>query len=179
MKNVKIASAAQYRIVILAMVVCIISGCSVAPSNKRIPSTSAMQPSVSQTGNDRDENALFAVFNQWRGVPYQLGGRSKDGIDCSAFVQIAFRDAWQQVLPRTTASQSKLGAQVRYRQAQYGDLVFFKTAPDTRHVGVYIGNQRFMHASTSQGVVISRLDNPYWASTLWQFRRIQAKPLVN
>ncbi|MEZ9174007.1 NlpC/P60 family protein, partial [Vibrio cyclitrophicus] len=47
-----------------------------------------------------------------------------------------------------------------------------KTSPKVRHVGVYLGNKQFLHASTSKGVIISRLDNPYWASKFWHFRRI-------
>ncbi|MCG3721333.1 C40 family peptidase [Vibrio cincinnatiensis] len=124
------------------------------------------------------ETSLFSVYQQWQGVPYRLGGTNKAGIDCSAFVQIAFQEAWQQSLPRTTRLQSQQGQVIRYQDAQYGDLVFFKTSRSTRHVGIYLGNQYFMHASTSQGVIISRLDNPYWASKLWQFRRIENPPAV-
>ncbi|MFA0501936.1 NlpC/P60 family protein, partial [Vibrio sp. 10N.222.46.A1] len=57
-------------------------------------------------------------------------------------------------------------------QAISGDLVFFKTSMTVRHVGVYLGNNQFLHASTSKGVIISRLDNPYWASKFWHFRRL-------
>ncbi|MGC9421579.1 C40 family peptidase [Vibrio sp.] len=122
------------------------------------------------------ESSLFLVYQQWQGVPYRLGGSNKTGIDCSAFVQIAYQDAWQQSLPRTTRLQSQQGQAIEYHHAQYGDLVFFKTSHTTRHVGIYLGNKSFMHASTSQGVVISRIDNPYWASKLWQFRRIANPP---
>lgn len=122
------------------------------------------------------DTSLFNVYQQWQGVPYQLGGNGRNGIDCSAFVQIAFRDVWQHHLPRTTWLQSQQGKAVAYRDAQYGDLVFFKTSSSTRHVGVYLGDKSFVHASTSQGVTISRLDNPYWAARFWQIRRIE-KPL--
>lgn len=180
MKDVKMLSYSKSRILIIATAFILLNGCSNTPttSEENLPTLSHQAEPV-QVEAEQKEEALFEVFNQWRGVPYQLGGKTKDGIDCSAFVQIAFRDAWQQHLPRTTYSQSRLGAKIGYAQAQYGDLVFFKTAPQTRHVGVYIGNKRFMHASTSQGVMISRLDNPYWASTFWQFRRVEAAPQVN
>ncbi|TKG10403.1 C40 family peptidase, partial [Vibrio lentus] len=75
-------------------------------------------------------------------------------------------------LPRTTKDQSQQGKEIAYEQAISGDLVFFKTSPKVRHVGVYLGNKQFLHASTSKGVIISRLDNPYWASKFWHFRRI-------
>jgi len=121
------------------------------------------------------EESFFTVYNQWHGVPYRLGGNSKRGIDCSGFVQVAYKNAWQLPLPRTTMMQSKIGENISYNSAKYGDLVFFKISKSTKHVGVYLGNSRFMHASTSQGVMISRIDNPYWASKFWQFRRIETQ----
>ena len=118
------------------------------------------------------------VFKQWEGAPYQFGGTSKHGVDCSAFVQLAYRDATSVQLPRTTLKQSQIGTKINYELAESGDLVFFKTNRTTRHVGVYLGNRQFMHASTSKGVIISRLDNPYWASKFWHFRRVYNPPVV-
>ncbi len=152
----------------------IIVGCSSSGGNTTT-SAGATQTTSSIGTSERHESSLFSIYNQWQGVPYRLGGTSKNGIDCSAFVQIAYRDAWQLPLPRTTKMQSKVGDNVNYEDAKYGDLVFFKTSRTTNHVGVYLGNSRFMHASTSKGVIISRLDNPYWASKFWQFRRVDAQ----
>ncbi|MFA0112954.1 C40 family peptidase [Vibrio sp. 10N.261.46.E11] len=117
-------------------------------------------------------NAYMSVYEQWKGVPYHFGGTSFRGVDCSAFVQIAVQTATQQALPRTTKDQVKKGKEIAYGQAISGDLVFFKTSMTVRHVGVYLGNNQFLHASTSKGVIISRLDNPYWASKFWHFRRL-------
>ncbi|MFV0448092.1 MAG: NlpC/P60 family protein [Vibrio sp.] len=162
------------RRVFVAVMLLLVTGCA---QKQSVNLDSSQQPetvNVNFEAEDvvRREASFFSIYNQWQGVPYRLGGNDKEGIDCSAFVQIAYRDAWQLPLPRTTKSQSKIGENVKYASAQYGDLVFFKTTKTTNHVGVYLGNLRFMHASTSQGVIISRLDNPYWASKFWQFRRI-------
>ena len=119
-----------------------------------------------------DNQDLFQFFNEWEGTPYRLGGTKKSGIDCSAFVQKAFVEAYQMSLPRTTRQQSKQGVEMSWSDAQQGDLVFFKTRRRTYHVGIYLGNKQFMHASTSKGVIISRIDNPYWASKFWQVRRV-------
>lgn len=156
-------------------------GCSSLPQEESIePDASVLLPQEvaeqEQQSERRKEIAFFDVYNQWQGVPYQLGGSSKRGVDCSAFVQVAYRDVWQHPLPRTTSSQSRVGSEVAFKRAKYGDLVFFKTSRRTQHVGIYLGNQLFMHASTSKGVIISRLDNPYWASRFWQFRRIETPP---
>lgn len=121
-------------------------------------------------------NQFERLYSDWRGVPYRLGGDSYSGIDCSAFVQVAYRDVRAQSLPRTTRQQVKVGDEVSYADAQVGDLVFFKTAAKVYHVGVYMGNMQFMHASTSKGVIISRLDNPYWASKYWHIRRVNLSP---
>jgi len=115
---------------------------------------------------------LFQFYTEWHGTPYRLGGTQKSGIDCSAFVQKAFVEAYQLSLPRTTRQQSKQGVELNWTDAKQGDLVFFKTRRTTYHVGIYLGNKQFMHASTSKGVIISRIDNPYWASKFWQVRRV-------
>ncbi|KQA23896.1 peptidase P60 [Vibrio metoecus] len=147
----------------------------VASTPSSEPDSSSLTPDLS----DRSFPSFSSVFTEWRGVPYQFGGNNKKGIDCSAFVQIAYRDAWQLSLPRTTESQAQTGQLIKYEHAQYGDLVFFKTSRTNIHVGVYLGNKQFMHASTSKGVIISRIDNPYWAAKFWQFRRIENPPLVS
>ncbi|MDA9558328.1 NlpC/P60 family protein [Vibrio sp.] len=113
------------------------------------------------------------VYQEWKGAPYQLGGTSKQGIDCSAFVQTAYKDAADVNLPRTTEQQVEVGSFISSGDEEPGDLVFFKTSAwGTKHVGIYLGNQEFLHASTSKGVIKSRLDNPYWADAFWQFRRL-------
>lgn len=148
-----------------------LAGCGSTP-------TSDSEPSNQNTElTHRTFPSFSSVFSQWQGVPYRLGGASKNGVDCSAFVQIAYRDAWRLDLPRTTQSQAQTGEKIAYKHAQYGDLVFFKTSRTNVHVGVYLGDKQFMHASTSKGVIISRIDNPYWASTFWHFRRIDNPPL--
>ncbi len=147
-----------------ALIVMALAGCSSTPTP--IASSQIYY-------NEMDSSKFLAEFQKWQGVPYRLGGTSLNGVDCSAFVQAVFKDAYALALPRTTAQQVKYGQRVDYDEAQTGHLVFFKTGRSVRHVGIYIGNNAFMHASTSKGVVISRLDNPYWASTFWQFRRVQ------
>ncbi len=141
-------------------------GCS---SNLDVAPT---QPSVGLFSATPHASAFEPIYNEWKGTPYRLGGNDHYGIDCSAFVQIAYQEALAINLPRTTLLQSKLGSEISYSNAQSGDLVFFKTGYKVRHVGVYLGNNAFMHASTSKGVMISRLDNPYWADAFWHFRRV-------
>jgi probable lipoprotein NlpC len=76
------------------------------------------------------------------------------------------------VLPRSTGFQAELGENIGKSQLRAGDLVFFKTGRTVRHVGVYLEDGRFLHASTSQGVMISGLDESYWKSAYWKAKRL-------
>ncbi|MES1923906.1 NlpC/P60 family protein [Salinisphaera sp. T31B1] len=120
------------------------------------------------------EDALHDFYRQWQGVPYRYGGRGTDGIDCSSFVRQTMGAIESLDLPRTTYEQAERGEPIDRSELSPGDLVFFKTGGSGRHVGVYVGNGRFMHASTSKGVTISRLDNIYWRNHYWQSRRVTA-----
>lgn len=115
--------------------------------------------------------ALLAQHERWAGTPYRLGGSSFRGIDCSALVQNVFSDTFRFDLPRTTEQQVRTGAEVELDALRPGDLVFFQPPGVYRHVGIYVGEGRFLHASTSRGVMISELDNRYWQRHFWQARR--------
>lgn len=117
-------------------------------------------------------SALNDHYEEWAGVPYRYGGNSKNGIDCSAFVRRTVAAIRNLLLPRTTRAQAQRGRAVERGDLRVGDLVFFKTGPDKRHVGIYIGDGRFMHASSSRGVTISELSNIYWRRHYWQARRL-------
>lgn len=120
------------------------------------------------------KTALLHYYKNWAGTPYRWGGQSKKGVDCSSFVRHTIRAVESYELPRTTRQQVKVGVQVPRSDLQVGDLVFFKTGPRTHHVGIYIGNGRFIDSSSSDGVTISRLGNTYWRRHYWQSRRIRA-----
>ncbi|WP_158774630.1 C40 family peptidase [Cobetia sp. L2A1] len=114
---------------------------------------------------------LMDEHDQWAGTPYRLGGTNTGGIDCSALMQHVFSDGFGIELPRTTSEQAKRGKRIDKSQLKPGDLVFFRPSRRYNHVGVYVGNGYFLHASTSRGVKLSRLDNVYWAQHYWQSRR--------
>ena len=117
-------------------------------------------------------NTLYAQYDVWKGTPYRMGGMSRKGIDCSGLVQLTFKQRFGISLPRTTKEQAKQGDKISLRKLKPGDLVFFKTGWRTRHVGIYIGNGKFFHASTSKGVIISKLNNVYWQKKYWRARRV-------
>lgn len=118
------------------------------------------------------EDRLLQQFQRWEGTPYRLGGDSRRGIDCSAFVQIVMKDAFGITIPRTTREQLNYGKRVRPGAIRLGDLVFFQTGRTTFHVGIMLRGDFFMHASTSRGVTIDRLGEPYWKERMIQVRRV-------
>ena len=111
---------------------------------------------------------------EWQGTRFRIGGNSKSGVDCSGFMQITFRDLFGIDLPRMTVDQAKEGTKISKSELRTGDLVFFNTGrgPNGKHVGVYVKNGQFLHASTKGGVIYSDMDSPYWTKTFWQARRL-------
>lgn len=150
------------------------------------PPNPTSEPAISSENNTRtpsiDEKAapeiqerqefLQLAYNDWKGVPYLLGGTGYTGIDCSAFMQVVFEDYFSTLIPRTTVEQLSHGSSVKKKQIETGDLVFFKTGRRTYHVGVMVNRDEFLHASTSEGVKISTLDHPYWEETFLGIRRV-------
>lgn len=115
---------------------------------------------------------LQLAYNDWKGIPYVLGGSGYRGIDCSAFMQVVFEDYFTTMIPRTTKKQMVTGDKVNMSNIKTGDLVFFKTGRKTYHVGVMINGDEFLHASTTNGVKISELSDSYWKDRYLTTRRI-------
>lgn len=110
-----------------------------------------------------DRTRLKDTANIYLGTPYLFGGNGPDSIDCSAFTQQVFKRAYGLELPRKAAWQSELGVSVFRYGLQPGDLVFFGTQLDSvDHVGIYMGDNQFINATTSQGVKYSSLDEMFW-----------------
>jgi cell wall-associated NlpC family hydrolase len=132
------------------------------------PSTAVAPPDVLSS-----EVALFALSQL--GVPYSFGGTSPDaGFDCSGLVQYVFRRTRNVDLPRTTFELARVGQTVPPPALQPGDLVFFNTLRrEFSHVGIYLGEERFIHAPATGGVVrIESLRSDYWTRRFNGARRV-------
>jgi lipoprotein Spr len=105
---------------------------------------------------------MYEFIDGWYGTPYKLGGTTKKGIDCSAFTQYLFAAIYTINLPRTAKEQYKLTTRISRTELKEGDLLFFNTRGGVSHVGVYLQNNKFVHASASGGVTISDVFDPYW-----------------
>lgn len=147
----------------IALIIIFLNGCASSPNSSIKHSEQQHQPL---------QYSLQQHYQEWRDTPYEYGGLSKRGIDCSGFVYITYRDQLGISLPRTGIEQSKMGRAVSQSSLKTGDLVFFKTGTKQHHAGIYIGQQQFIHASSSKGVTLSRLDNSYWKKHYWMSRRL-------
>ncbi|MDR1919078.1 MAG: C40 family peptidase [Tannerellaceae bacterium] len=115
----------------------------------------------------KDNLALYSAASRWLGTPYRYGGDSRRGVDCSGFVAILYRDVYGKRLAATSADMLKRNCRkVRRSGLREGDLVFFRTDKGSKktpnHVGIYLKNDKFVHASTSRGVMVSNLSEPYY-----------------
>ncbi len=106
---------------------------------------------------------LLETIDKWWGTKYCMGGSTDGCIDCSAFTQIILRDVYKISLPRTSLEQYNFCEKIDLEDLREGDLVFFNTeGKQVSHVGVYLLNNKFVHAATSGGVMISDLNEKYW-----------------
>ncbi len=145
-------------------------GSAVADEPLRKPTS---QPSLLERYTSATQEVILEGL-RLVGVRYQLGGTSENGLDCSGFVQKVFQNSVGAYLPRTAREQSEIGTQVDINQLKAGDLVFFNTMRRTfSHVGIYLGDNHFLHAPRSGAEVrIENMDSSYWMSRYNGARRI-------
>jgi cell wall-associated NlpC family hydrolase len=120
---------------------------------------------ISVEPSDITNYPLYHFIDQWYGTRYKYGGTDNRGIDCSAFSQKLYGKVFNVELVRTAREQHRIADKIKdYDEATEGDLVFFRIHRlRISHVGVYLANGYFVHASKSKGVVISNLSNKYWS----------------
>ena len=112
---------------------------------------------------DLENIRLLEFLEEWYGTPYRYGGTTKSGVDCSAFTGFLLSSVYGVALPRNSRQQFAFVKKIKKSELLEGDLVFFSSRGRISHVGVYMGNNKFAHASTSSGVMISDLDESYFS----------------
>lgn len=134
--------------------------------NSTIEKASALQLKYAVLLNTEVEALMDAQLlesvDEWYGTKYRMGGTTKKGVDCSAFVQAVYISAFAVTLPRTAREQYKASRIISATELKEGDLVFFNTRGGVSHVGIYLQNNKFVHASTSYGVTVSDMFDPYY-----------------
>lgn len=162
------------RLVYRLMFVLLLASCH---GNKNISTNTSEEPSKAQGKKLKEKYApmlgvepskidnikLYSFIDDWYGIPYKYGGKSKSGVDCSGFTNILYREVYNKPLQGSAASLYELCKPVKRDDLEEGDLVFFKINGDKiSHVGVYLQNNKFVHASSKKGIMISDLDETYF-----------------
>ncbi|HJP29842.1 MAG TPA: C40 family peptidase [Candidatus Latescibacteria bacterium] len=158
-------------------------GCGMTPAPRYTSAPSAGGAGLTRELETRqralrsgNSSRLMNVIRSYLGVPYKWGGTTRHGMDCSALTRAVYREAYGVELPRTSRQMYGLGKSVAARgQLRAGDLVFFRidtSGPGVSHVGIYVGDGRFAHASSSRGGVIDPLSNPYFDKRYAGARRV-------
>lgn len=151
----------------------ILTGCGTSTGivGERIPARPA--ETISTPADAAVEAQILSAADDWMGVPYRFGGTTRDGVDCSAFVRAVYASAYGVRLTRSTRTQVKEGVPVSREALRAGDLVFFRTGHDLRHVGIYLGRGRMLHASSSKDrVLVDDFNQDYFQRTYWTARRL-------
>lgn len=150
-----------------------VSACSTTHQDAILP--------VAQHNDEAQMNNLAIYAMSLYDTPYQYGEKSRlNGFDCSGFVQYVFQSSLGLQLPRTSFNMSRIGSALDTAELKPGDLVFFNTAHSPySHVGIFIGENRFIHApSSGKAIKLSNINNPYWHSRYDGARRISMNQLT-
>lgn len=145
------------------------------------PVAASEEPSNAEPMGHGDADELISNAMGFIGVAYRFGGTSPTGFDCSGFMQYVFRKAFAVNLPRTSAAQASVGSYVSRSELRPGDMVFFRTRGSRiSHVGMYIGNDRFIHAPrTGKRIEITSLSSKYWNARYATARRVKRNNAQN
>lgn len=116
---------------------------------------------------------LFNAILSWLGTKYRFGGTTRENVDCSALTRALIVSTFNKSVPRTSVEQYHTTKKIQYKDLKEGDLIFFAThrAKRVSHVGMFLGNDYFIHAGTSSGVTLSSLMTPYWKAHLIGYGR--------
>jgi len=139
------------------------------------PVVNAPIPPTRTASTAPSEAAWRSAADRWIGVPYQMGGETRSGVDCSAFTRAIYREVTGIELPRTTYDQFQSGDPADYLGVRAGDLVFFLPQPGQEgvpHVGVMVDRREFAHAGTRGGVAYAFLEQRMWRERITGIRRI-------
>ncbi len=176
--KIRLLSAPEFATSIGLALVLALAGCSSAPTHQsssyRPWSKLAPEQPLREPAQGSANAVAFRALSLV-GTPYVYGGESpKTGFDCSGFVRFIYRDALGVVLARTAQAQSTFGGILRRPQnLRLGDLVFFSEGNTIFHVGLYVGEGRFVHAPrTGKNVQLSSLSSGYWAERFALARRV-------
>ena len=181
----------KYRFTIAALIVItFLSGCAGMKPSPKYTSDKGKNRKATPVSSKKPKNmpllssavrlnapiklSMLKSINKYKGVPYKWGGDTRRGMDCSGFTMKVYEESARTALPHHAASQYKLGKRISRKGLKFGDLVFFRDIESrgVSHVGIYVGNDNFVHASLSKGVVTSSMNQPYYKKRYVSARRL-------
>ena len=157
---------------LILLISLVFTGCSTRYSKAKKTAHQTSYSSSTQQHSSQTLDRLYQQYKAWKNVPYLFGGTTKRGVDCSAFIQNTYLVQFNVKVSRSTKTLRHDGYKISKSRLRAGDMVFFKTGRNTRHVGIYLENGKFMHASSNKGVTISSLQESYWRSHYTYSRRV-------
>lgn len=141
-------------------------------TNTETKKTGTVQSVLGLTNKEVKSSKLYSFVNDWYGSPYKYGGCQKSGVDCSCFTDILYEHVYGFKTARTAGEIYKACDKISISAVKEGDLVFFITnGKNVSHVGVFLRSNKFVHASTSKGVIISDLGESYYKKTFYSAGR--------
>ena len=145
---------------------------SSSSSNKKLKEKYAALLGVSE--KQVENLKLYTFIDDWYGTPYKYAGKTKSGIDCSGFTTILMKEVYGKTVTPPSSKIYEQCKSVSQAELEEGDLVFFKIDGNkVSHVGVYLMNKKFVHASTSKGVIISSLEEKYYDKYFYKGGRVK------
>lgn len=159
-----------YLILISSFIAIMLSGCGSTKNTAKVVKITPVgnevvtkQPAMSVSSALAPQSqSLLNEASQWLGTPYKYGGVTKDGVDCSGFVMQVYLSSLAIKLPRNSKEQSDYCTPTKKAELVPGDLLFFGSGNSISHVGIFIGDTRMIHASSSKGVIISDINEEYY-----------------
>lgn len=143
-----------------------------ANSNKSLKKKYAEKLGVKESEIKNEK--LYVFINDWYGVPYKYAGKDKHGIDCSGLASTLYLQVYKKTISPSTKALAEETKKIKDSDLKEGDLLFFNTdGKKVSHVGVYLQNNKFVHASTKKGVMISDLNEPYFKKTYLHAGRVK------
>lgn len=142
---------------------------AVVKDNKADDKVSVVSTKLNLSEKEVKKNPLYSFVSEWYGAPYKYGGCSKWGVDCSCFTGLLYQKVYGTSIERNASSIYKECKRVKQSKLKEGDFVFFKIgSKSVSHVGVYLKDNKFVHASTSRGVIINDLNEDYYRKHFYE-----------
>jgi murein DD-endopeptidase / murein LD-carboxypeptidase len=143
--------------------------------DKKVTNYGIVKEKLNVSNKEIKDSKMYNFIVDWYGVPYKYGGCQKSGVDCSCFTNNLYSQVYGKKLPRSSGNIYKECSPIKSEKLRQGDFVFFKiNSKNISHVGVFLKDTKFVHASTSKGVMVSDLNDTFYKKYFFAAGRLKA-----